>query len=131
MSTTTIRIPEKLKTRVARAAKQAGTTAHGFMLEAIECSDAGLQAAMASIRTDSGPTGKRNDFEAAVAHLIPYDPVAKKRAAVKQVRISDVATDADVGATTVKSSIGKTGVHLRFHKQDEYKLNPNPYPTWV
>ena len=35
MSTTTIRIPEKLKTRVARAAKQAGTTAHGFMLEAI------------------------------------------------------------------------------------------------
>lgn len=35
MSTTTIRIPEKLKTRVARAARQAGTTAHGFMLEAI------------------------------------------------------------------------------------------------
>lgn len=35
MSTTTIRLPEQLKGRVARAAKQAGTTAHGFILEAI------------------------------------------------------------------------------------------------
>lgn len=35
MSTTTIRIPEKLKVRVARAAGRAGTTAHNFILEAI------------------------------------------------------------------------------------------------
>lgn len=35
MSTTTIRLPEQLKSRVARVAKQAGTTAHGFILEAI------------------------------------------------------------------------------------------------
>jgi predicted DNA-binding protein len=35
MSTTTIRIPDKLKTRVARAADHAGKTAHGFILEAI------------------------------------------------------------------------------------------------
>ena len=35
MSTTTIRIPEALKARVARAADAAGTTAHGFILEAI------------------------------------------------------------------------------------------------
>ena len=27
----------------------------GFLLEAIQCSDAGLQAAMASIKTDNGP----------------------------------------------------------------------------
>jgi hypothetical protein len=41
--------------------------------------DAGLQAANASVRTDDGPTGKRNDFEAAATHLLPHDPVAKER----------------------------------------------------
>lgn len=35
MSTTTIRIPEDLKARVVVAAERAGTTAHGFILEAI------------------------------------------------------------------------------------------------
>lgn len=35
MSTTTIRLPEDLKARVATAAKRAGTTTHGFILEAI------------------------------------------------------------------------------------------------
>lgn len=35
MSTTTIRLSEELKTRVAKAAESAGTTTHGFMLEAI------------------------------------------------------------------------------------------------
>ncbi len=35
MSTTTIRLPEDLKARVAAAADRAGKTAHGFILEAI------------------------------------------------------------------------------------------------
>lgn len=35
MSTTTIRLPEDLKVRIAAAAKRAGTTPHGFILEAI------------------------------------------------------------------------------------------------
>lgn len=35
VSTTTIRMPEDLKARVAAAAKRSGTTAHSFMLEAI------------------------------------------------------------------------------------------------
>jgi predicted transcriptional regulator len=35
MSTTTIRLPDDLKARVAAAAERAGTTAHGFILEAI------------------------------------------------------------------------------------------------
>jgi predicted transcriptional regulator len=35
MSTTTIRLPEDLKTRVAAAAKRSGTTTHGFILQAI------------------------------------------------------------------------------------------------
>jgi predicted transcriptional regulator len=35
MSTTTIRLPQALKARVARAAEHAGSTAHSFILEAI------------------------------------------------------------------------------------------------
>lgn len=35
MSTTTIRLPDDLKARIAAAAKLEGTTAHGFILEAI------------------------------------------------------------------------------------------------
>lgn len=35
MSTTTIRLPDELKARVAEAAQQAGTTSHNFILEAI------------------------------------------------------------------------------------------------
>jgi hypothetical protein len=36
MSTTTIRLPEDLKSRVVKVAKRSGTTTHGFILEAIE-----------------------------------------------------------------------------------------------
>ena len=35
MSTTTIRLPDDLKARVADVAKRVGTTTHGFILEAI------------------------------------------------------------------------------------------------
>jgi predicted transcriptional regulator len=34
-STTTIRLPDELKSRVAAAAERSGTTAHNFILEAI------------------------------------------------------------------------------------------------
>lgn len=35
MPTTTIRLPEDLKDRIARAAARAGTTSHAFILDAI------------------------------------------------------------------------------------------------
>lgn len=35
VSTTTIRLPEELKARVAAAARRAGTTSHNFILDAI------------------------------------------------------------------------------------------------
>lgn len=35
MSTTTIRLPDDLKARVAVAAERAGTTSHNFILEAV------------------------------------------------------------------------------------------------
>lgn len=47
MSTTTIRLPDDLKARVAAAAARSGTTAHGFILEAIA-----EKAAQEEMRTD-------------------------------------------------------------------------------
>jgi predicted transcriptional regulator len=35
MSTTTIRLPDELKARVAQAAQKAGTTSHSFIVQAI------------------------------------------------------------------------------------------------
>lgn len=35
MSTTTLRLPDELKARIAEAAKYSGTTPHHFMLEAV------------------------------------------------------------------------------------------------
>lgn len=94
----------------------------GYLLEGIQCEDAGLQAAMAAVRVDKGPNGKRNDFEATASHLLPYDPVAKRRAAGGKrgaAQISD--TTADIAAFGTKQGIGKSGVHLRYHKPSEYK----------
>ena len=49
------------------------------MLDAILCNNAGLQAAMASIKINHAATGMHNNFEASATHLLPYDPVQKKR----------------------------------------------------
>lgn len=36
MATTTLRVPEELKARIAELAERSGKTAHAFMLEALE-----------------------------------------------------------------------------------------------
>jgi hypothetical protein len=99
----------------------------GYLLDAIQCSDAGLQAAMASIKTDQVPDGLRNNFEAAAMHLLPYDPVQRKRSGHagrkrSAAEISDVTHDeADISSFGAKKGIGKTGVHLRYHPSSEYQ----------
>ena len=106
----------------------------GYLLEGIQCSDPGLQAAMASVRTDDGPNGMRNDFKKAAAHLLPYDPVARKRAAGTKrpaANILDARSMHGPNASAIeisdatsedgKVSIGRTGVHLRYHTNSEYR----------
>ena len=102
-----------------------------YLLDSIQCSDAGLQAAMASMRTDDGPQGMRNDFESAAANPLPYDPIAKKHVASGNKRglaqISSVGGDepekvtmSGAAISKTKSSIGSTGVHLRYRTPEEY-----------
>ena len=94
----------------------------GFLLEVIQCSGPGLQAAMASIKTDNGPEGMRNNFEATAAHLLPYDPVAKKRSSGQKRGSAQISSVMDPSPTTTKKpSIGKTGVHLCYYKTGEYR----------
>ena len=94
----------------------------GFLLEAIQCSDAGLQAAVASVKTENGPQDMRNNFEATAAHLLPYDPVAKKRSSGQKRNSTQISSVVETSnATTKKPSIGITGVHLCYYKTAEYK----------
>ena len=39
----------------------------GFLIDAIQCVNTGLQAAMASVKMDNGLHGLQNNFEAAVS----------------------------------------------------------------
>ena len=106
----------------------------GYLLEGIQCSDPGLQATMVSVWTDDGPNGMRSDFEKAAAHLLPYDPVARKQAAGTKrpaANISDTRGIHGANASAIeiseatsrdrKVSIGKTGVHLQYHTNSEYR----------
>ena len=93
-----------------------------YLLSGIECMSAPLQAAMALVRNDTGPTGKLNDFEATSAFLLPHDPVANKRSGTKREREAQIS-EVDVDTSKEhepKPRIGKTGVELRFHTGREY-----------
>lgn len=93
MTTTTIRLPEELKTRVAAAAKRAGTTAHGFILDAIaekaaqEELRAGVEAAAEERYAGVVASGKtipwqemRGYLEARLSGKAAKRPVARKLA---------------------------------------------------
>ena len=84
-----------------------GRTRVTYLLDGVQCNDAPLQAAMALVRADSGPTGKMSDFEAAVAMLLPHDPVAKKRAS-GGARGGAKISDATSGGAASESSGSKT-----------------------
>ena len=77
---------------------------------------------MASIKTDNGLEGMRNNFEATAAHLLPYDPVAKKRSSGQKRGSAQISSVMDTSTATMKKpSIGKTGVHLHYYKTGEYR----------
>ena len=104
----------------------------GHLLEGIQCTDAGLQAAMASVQTDNGADGMCNDFEKPAAHLLPYDHVAKKCAAATQnkrgaaqissINLEEESVKGEVSSTMMpkKASIRRTGVHLQYHTPADY-----------
>ena len=79
---------------------------------------------MAMIRNDDRPIGKLNDFELAAAFFLPCDPVAKKKSSKvssnAHASIAEGAAEIFSTSTSGKPSIGKTGVHLRWHKPNKF-----------
>ena len=71
---------------------------------------------MASVQTNTSPSGKRNRFEATATHIFPCDPVVKKITSNKR-GYSDIAETkkVEVYSFGTKASIGKTGVHFQYH----------------
>lgn len=93
MSTTTIRLPEDLKQRVRQAAERAGTTPHGFILQAIvektekEAARQGFDEAAAQRYAAIVASGKttpwtemRRYLEQSLEDQRPARPVARKLA---------------------------------------------------
>jgi len=100
----------------------------GYLLSGIETSDPKLQAAIAVVESDSNADGKRHNFEDTASYLLPKDPVAARQrnendkrpaADISGVEIGD--STRNVSAFGSKPGIGKTGVHLRYHENEEYE----------
>ena len=90
------------------------------LIDAIDTTDPELLAALAAAKKNEET---RNSFELTVAAITPSDPVArrinKKRSQVKIASVEEVQPHAKIFG--IKSGIGKTGVHLRYHLDHEYK----------
>lgn len=88
----------------------------GYLLDNIINSDPDLRAALASIRANVN--GMRENFESAVAFMLPVCPYAKhsKKTNPNTAVISD--------ATLLGKGSSKSGVDFRWHTKEEYqKLN--------
>ena len=88
----------------------------GYIMDNLENSDAALQAAIASIRQNVNDS--RNDFEKAIAILLPVDPHLKLSSAKKAVSF-------EVSSVSGNTGRGKTGVDLRWYTVDDYKKLSN------
>jgi hypothetical protein len=97
-----------------------GYTRVEALLEAIECDDASLQAALAQIRTDESATGPHHDFEAAVTIIVPQCPVARKRGVSGKRANAQISSMTGIGGAKPRIGTGKTGVPLRFHVTKEF-----------
>eukprot|EP00957_Ditylum_brightwellii_P038180 2886498-Ditylum_brightwellii.AAC.3 len=100
----------------------------GFLLAGITSSGAGLQAAMANIKSDddiASKTSKMHHYELAATYIQPFCPVLKKFSSdtkCNAIKISDVSGS---GFGT-KPSADKTGVSLQYHTSKEYEALTQP-----
>jgi hypothetical protein len=83
-----------------------------LLLAGIENNDPGLQATMATVRTDKASGGMRNNSKECIAHIVPYCPLAKKRTtgtkggAAEILEVHADSEDAEVASFGTKSAKG-------------------------
>eukprot|EP00957_Ditylum_brightwellii_P001030 81849-Ditylum_brightwellii.AAC.1 len=103
-------------------------TRAGFLLAGITSSDAGLQAAMANIKSNAdltSATSNRHHFELAATYIQPFCPVLKKFPSGTERDAIEI-TDVSGSGFGTKPSTGKTGVSLRYHTPEEYQALTQP-----
>ena len=67
-----------------------------YLMDNIQCNDAGVKAALESIRVDNTPTGLCNNFEAVVVHLLPCCPVGKKQQSSNKRGLAKIAATSGI-----------------------------------
>ena len=102
-----------------------------YLLDSIQTKDANVLSVVAAIKQDE--QNRRVDFEAAVASLVVECPVTKKnrakaRGTLANAQVSGVDASTGDGRKQTGSKpsdlgkgFGKTGVPLRYHKNNEFK----------
>ena len=90
-------------------------------MENIQVDDSNVKAALSSIRMDDTPAGRRNNFEAAVAFLLPTDPVAKKGKGKRPSAKTSAASGNPKQIGTLKPGRGSTGVEFRYYEPKEFR----------
>ena len=102
----------------------------GYLLDGIEYDNAGLLLAIANVENDTGPGGRRDDVEACASHILPKDPVAKTKSSTTKrtsaVTGSKTVTSANTSKKKGKSGIRHSGVHLCYHKPEQYNSLTDP-----
>lgn len=94
------------------------------LLDAIQCHDTALQAALAHVASNDQPGGMMERFEETAAYLLKFDPVAKKRKTnASGNQMQQISSVSERGNTTnkFKPNKGSTGVELRYHRPSEYR----------
>jgi hypothetical protein len=102
------------------------TTRVRYLTDNIQNGDPALQVALAIIRGDEAPDGRRNNFESAASYLQPTCPVAKKRKSNGGEGGSYTISSAEGTASGVKIARGKTGVEFTYHTSEQYKALSSP-----
>ena len=62
-----------------------------FMIDRIEYSDVSLHVVITMVDEDNTPGGKQHNFEAAAAHILPKDPVAKRRLLASKISAAQIS----------------------------------------
>ena len=91
----------------------------GYLFDGIKSENAELQAAIAMVEEEDVSGGKINAFEVVAAHILPKDPVTKRRlVAAKRATIQ--LSLVDDGDEDSKVGIGRTVVYFRYYKPEEF-----------
>ena len=90
-------------------------------LYALESQYLPLLSAMVNIEEDNGIAGKHNDFDLAVAYILPKDPVLKQQSNENNKRSQAHISDTNATGFGSKNGISTSGAHLLWHAKLEYK----------